>query len=180
MSRYVKIIESIDAGEIAGEDCEALSISSQEIGEILKALDSKIYNPSLNRRYARPLLLRLNSAITEGTTPPEYSKNTIEHVLPQNPNEDSDWIELFPDEVDREQWTHKLANLVLLSRGKNTRAKNYSFARKKKEYFQNPKTGIPSSSLALQIISESEWTPEVLERRQEELIEKMKEEWRLE
>ena len=179
VSRYVKVIEAIDAGEIVNEDNDALRISPQEKNEILNALDGKIYNPSLNRRYGQPLLLRLNSAITEGTTPPEYIKNTIEHVLPQNPNEDSEWIELFPDEEKREQWTHKLANLVLLSRGKNTRAKNYSFARKKKEYFQNPKTGVPSSSLALQIISESEWTREVLERRQKELIDKLKEEWRL-
>ena len=179
INRYVKVIESIDTGEIIEENSDALSITPQEEGEILNALDGKIYNPSLNRRYARPLLQRLNSAITEGTIPPIYAKTTIEHVLPQNPSEDSEWTDIFPEEDEREQWTHKLANLVLLSRGKNTRARNYSFAKKKKEYFQNPKTGVPSSSLALQIISESEWTPEVLLRRQEELIGRLKGEWRL-
>ena len=83
----------------------------------------------------------------------------------------------FQDEDERKQWTHRLANLVLLSRRKNTRASNYEFERKKSEYFQ--KHGTTTFALTTKVVDESEWTPAILERRQHELIDVLKKEWRL-
>lgn len=56
---------------------------------------------------------------------------TVEHILPQNPPEDSEWIKNFKEE-QRKEWTNKLGNLVLLSKRKNSQAKNYDFSEKKK------------------------------------------------
>ena len=66
---------------------------------------------------------------------------------------------------------------MLLSRRKNTRASNYCFERKKQEYFL--KKGTTTFALTTQVVNESEWTPEVLECRQERLIDALKKEWRL-
>ena len=122
-----------------------------------------------------PLLLRLDSLLAEKESSAEPSIISIEHVVPQSPTDT--WIEWFPDAEKREGWTHRLANLVLLSRRKNTRASNWDFKRKKEEYFQ--KDGVTTFALTTQVVNESEWTPEVLECRQERLIDALKKEWRL-
>ena len=59
---------------------------------------------------------------------------SIEHVLPQTVEDGSEWAILFPDEQERSDWTHRLANLVFLTHRINTRASNWDFDRKKKEY----------------------------------------------
>ena len=81
-------------------------------------------------------------------------------------------------EDDRTYWTNRLANLVLLSHRKNSKAQNYDFDKKKKEYFE--KGGMPTFPLTLQVLSENEWTPEILKRRQRRLLNFLKKEWRLE
>ena len=103
---------------------------------------------------------------------------TVEHVLPQSPDPESEWVEKFPHEDRRMEWTHRLANLVLLPRGKNSRAQNYDFARKKSEYFFRGRA--TNFTLTSQLMTVSEWTPRVLERRQRALIDALKEEWQLE
>ena len=87
-------------------------------------------------------------------------------------------MESFPTEDDRQAWTHRLANLVLLSRRKNSQASNWGFERKKKEYFQ--RNGVSSFALTTQVLSEAAWTPKVLELRQNRLIDSLSKEWRLE
>jgi len=56
---------------------------------------------------------------------------TVEHVLPQNIKEGSEWASLFDQP---EEYVHKLGNLVLLRRRKNAKAQNFDFAKKKKSY----------------------------------------------
>ena len=102
---------------------------------------------------------------------------TVEHVLPQNPSEGSEWLERFPDSEDRDRWTWKVGNLVLLSRRKNSRAGNRGFDEKKKTYFEPGNSS--SFQLTQGVINESEWTPEVLERRQEDLVGRLAKAWRL-
>ena len=74
-------------------------------------------------------------------------------------------------------WTHRLANLVLLSRQKNTQAQNFDFERKKQEYFQ--RKGVAAFALTSQVLNKAEWTPDVLENRQSDLIRRLESEWRL-
>ena len=102
---------------------------------------------------------------------------TIEHVLPQNPPPESRWRNWFTDDAERDRQVHRLANLVLLSFRRNSRASNLDFDRKKREYFQ--KDGATSFALTTQVVNESEWTPAVLERRQRDLVKKLEVEWRL-
>jgi hypothetical protein len=96
---------------------------------------------------------------------------SIEHVLPQTVDEKSEWAELFPDEVQRADWTHRFANLVFLTRRINTRASNWDFERKK-EYFVS-KDGTSPFPLTQGVLQIPQWTLEHLQTRQATLIGKL-------
>jgi len=64
-----------------------------------------------------------------------------------------------------------------LSRRKNSQAQNYEFERKKAEYFQ--RRGVAPFALTIQVLNYPEWTPEAVEQRQEQLLNKLKEIWDL-
>lgn len=88
------------------------------------------------RRFARYLLLKLDFLSHGHTTyfqpPPTLS---IEHILPQTPDAQSQWCEDFTD-AERQAWTDKLGNLIFLSRRKNAAQGNLDFALKKEKYFK--------------------------------------------
>ena len=169
--RYAEVIGSIEQGADLSEEASPLQLKQGEKTDILHRLDGGIYN--------MPLLMRLNSLRYEGEPPDDLAWATsIEHVLPQNPSADSEWMRNFPDETERVRWTHSLANLVLLSRRKNSQASNWDFKRKKEVYFL-PGSGISPFALTNEVAGEPEWTPAVLEHRQKDLLEALKKEWRL-
>lgn len=175
INRYADILRVTQNGEELFENESILQLRTEEKAAILQALEGNVYS---QLRVRRILLLRLNSLLTEGGVTPEYPIITIEHVLPQNPHKCSQWVEWFPDDQIRELWTHRLANLVLLSRRRNSAANNREFNDKKVTYFL-AKDGVSPFSLTTQVVAEEKWTPKVLERRQKKLIELLKKEWRL-
>jgi len=102
---------------------------------------------------------------------------TVEHVLPQNPKADSDWVMKFT-EGERIQWTHRLANLVLLNRAKNSEAQRFDFTTKKSRYFTGP-NGVAVFALTTGVLQEDDWSPSVLEKRQARLVGVLAREWKL-
>ncbi|AET63495.1 DUF262 domain-containing protein [Methanothrix harundinacea] len=175
LDRYGKLLTFIDAEDDLNKSSSPLQLTPQERSEILNALNGNIY---LSKNVPRYVLLRLDAALSDGKASYEYPFITIEHVMPQNPSEGSYWTKHFPDKEDREMFVHKLGNLVLLSRKKNSQARNYDFDKKKRQYFATDK-GISPFVLTTQVMQEQEWTPEVIEKRQEHLIEILSELWRL-
>ena len=100
---------------------------------------------------------------------PNNKNLTIEHILPQEPN--TEW-EL--DQEIQDKWRNSLANLTLLSRRKNSQAKNYSFAEKKKVY--QDRDNVTSAFIMIrEICKEDKWNIEALERRKEYLFKKVAE-----
>ena len=173
INRYADVLRAIERGdELFTEG--PLQLTDVEQREVLGALNGPIYSLP---RVPRPLMLRLDRLLAEGQTITSHSIISIEHVLPQNPTEGSQWFDWFPDESVRSEWTHRLANLVLLSRRKNSQANNRDFNDKKLTYFMTG--GVSPFPLTSQVIGESEWTPQVLERRQRTLLSRLKQEWRL-
>ena len=69
---------------------------------------------------------------------------------------------------------HRIANLVPLNRRRNSRAQNYDFERKTPAYFSGKK-GVSSYALTTQVLNSSEWTPEYLADRQENLLDVLEE-----
>ena len=173
INRHAEILRAIESGGDLFQSNSPLQLSSIEKEKVLLALNGPIYLQTAIVR--RTLLERLDSLLADGDA--SYTHKTVEHVLPQNPREDSDWMTWFPNEDERQGWTLRLANLVLLSQRKNASASNWEFGRKKDEYFR--RGGVALFALTTQVVHESEWTPAVLERRQQELIGAFREEWRL-
>lgn len=170
-TRYEKVLDDLHKGTIL-EDTSALQLTNSEKRRIVDEL-----NAPLQGRMRKPLLLFVDSLLADSGASYEHKIITVEHVLPQTIEEGSEWIANFQNEEQRAEWTNKVANLVLLSRGKNSSASNYDFERKKSAYFQ--KKGTTTFALTTQVINESKWTPKVLERRQKHLIDALKKEWRL-
>ena len=174
INRYRQVLSAIEGNDDLFDESSSLQLSQKEKQEILSELNGDIYRQT---RVVMPLLLRLDNLVAEVGVKYEYPVISVEHVLPQNPREGSQWTKWFPDAYERARWTHRLANLVLLSRRKNTRASNYEFDRKKNEYFKYK--GTTPFALTTKTLAESKWTPEILDHRQRELIDTLKEEWRL-
>jgi len=174
-SRYADILRAIDQKEDLYSLSSPLQLSSKDISVILSALDGPIGSLT---RVRRTLLLRLDSLLADQGARYEHATITVEHVLPRNPERNSQWLIDFPDDEERTEWTDRLANLVLLSRTMNSRALNHDFDRKKREYFQ--KGAVVTFALTSQVLAEDKWVPAVLQKRQRELINALKKEWRLE
>ena len=176
INRYAEVLRSIEAdADLFGAE-SPLQLRQEEKRAVVDALNGQIYDRNRVSRVGKPLLLRLDNALADAGAAYSHPVITIEHVLPRNPAQNSDWMANFTEDQRRE-WTGKLANLVLLSRHKNSGASNYDFERKKSEYFQSGE--VATFALTSQVLTATEWTPPVLERRQQELIAKLKEVWRL-
>ncbi len=89
----------------------------------------------------------------------------------------TDWRRDFTDE-QCQQWTHRLANVVLLNRTKNFYVQNYDFADKKIKYFTG-KHGVSTFALTSQVLHHQQWTPQLLHKRQQRLLSLLADEWDL-
>jgi len=172
IDRYAKLLASLENGDDLYLSESPLQLQPDEIRETVQKLDGDIYN-SGPRVY---ILRRLDAELSENKQTPELSIYTVEHVLPQNPPANSQWLKWYPDEEARRNWLNRLGNLALLSKRKNSQAQNFEFDRKKSLYFNSPTTPF---ALTTQILNRSTWTLDVLEARQKENIRKLKELWRL-
>lgn len=100
--------------------------------ELIIELNKKIYG----RRAAKYLMLKLDCILHGHTTKLDFpSTISIEHILPQTPKVDSQWLHDFTEE-ERDYAKDRLGNLVLLSRRKNSSQNNRDYADKKQKYFQ--------------------------------------------
>lgn len=97
------------------------------------------------RSFAKYLLLKLDLIYRGSSTPMiPQAIASIEHILPRNPSADSQWVKDF-SAAEREEWTNKLGNLVLISRRKNTAQGNRDYAEKKEKYFEKNIEMFPNS-----------------------------------
>lgn len=171
--RYMDLLKDLAAGD--GLDSAAFKLSNEERADTKERLAGDIYLSKPVRRY---VLLRLDSILAQDPGASyDHRVVTVEHVLPQNPSADSRWVQDFTEEETAE-WTHKLGNLLLLSRRANSAAQNYDFTVKKEKYFTSG-NGVSVFALTTQVLTESEWTPTIIRQRQQKLLDLLTEEWDL-
>lgn len=171
--RFASVMDAIDPrpGKVAGP---GLALSDAEQAEFLRALAGPLYRKS---RVCKPVLQRLDEELSSGGAIYE-DPTSIEHVLPQTVDEQTEWVAWFPDEEVRGFWTHRLANLVFLTRRINIKASNWDFERKKAAYFASA-DGVSPFPLTQTVLQAKTWTPDHLASRQEYLLEKLAGVWRL-
>lgn len=171
--RYMSLLSELVGG--ARLDAPSFELSEEEKLGSISMLDNELYNFLRVRKY---VLLRLDSKLANDPGASyDHRIITVEHVLPQNPSDTSKWVKDFSEE-ERDYWTHRLGNLLLLNRRKNAQANNYEFDKKKDVYFRS-KSGTAVFALTTQVLGEKEWTPEVVERRHANLKDILIREWEL-
>lgn len=153
-----------------------IELTEWEKIKFAEALNGDIYTMTAQRR--NYIIQRLDSFVSDGGASYNTKIFTIEHVLPQHPKEDSEWMKVWPEDKQKE-WLNRIANLVPLTRQRNSAAQNYDFETKKDKYFKS-KNGTTSYTLTTQVISEDSWTPEVVAARQKDLMDVFKKRWQLE
>lgn len=173
---YGNLIGEIQKGKTPDE-MAWLDLDEDEKEDFRDALDGKIYELTPRRR--NYLILRLDSFLADGAATYDPKVLTIEHVLPQTVADDSEWAEWWPDVDERKAWVHRIANLIPLNKKRNSAAQNYEFERKCDIYFSGTKN-VSSYALTSQVISEEEWTPEIVEERQNKLVSVLIDNWALE
>ncbi|MCA8904292.1 MAG: DUF1524 domain-containing protein, partial [Hyphomonas sp.] len=125
----------------------------------------------------RAMALRLNAALEGGKTIPPESDATVEHVLPRNVHEDSHWMNVWPDPARRRELCDTLGNFVLLTHKVNQRADRHDFRDKKEVYFNGG--GGEEFALTRDLKEHDAWTPDVVRRRTERLVEILCQEWEI-
>ncbi|MFE5967986.1 DUF262 domain-containing protein [Streptomyces sp. NPDC056463] len=171
--RYAELLRQLDQGQ--GLDSPAFELTEAEKAETRARLEGELYLVGKIRKY---VLLRVDEVLSEAHgVKYELPLITVEHVLPQHPPAGSRWTELF-DEEQRAHWTHRLGNLVLLNRAKNSAAQNYDFTAKKAKYFTGRSGAVPFA-LTSQVLQYEDWTPYVLEAQQKTLVDLLVMEWAL-
>ncbi|EJB54832.1 hypothetical protein HPHPH29_1655 [Helicobacter pylori Hp H-29] len=152
--------------------------------------DSKLYEkfyytgktPKKNS-WVKPILILVEYSMSDDPRPKRIQMNKnlhIEHILPQQPGSSSQWVKDFSEE-ERGLYTHSLANLTLLGGKKNTQASNKDFKEKKEIYMgktialDNKKTFkvMTCYKMTIDVAQYAEWMPTSLEKRKEELIQKI-------
>ncbi|MFP6068081.1 DUF262 domain-containing protein [Helicobacter pylori] len=149
--------------------------------------DSHVYEKQPTKNpYLKPILILVEYFMSDDDCPKriQMDKNLhVEHILPQEPDPSSRWVEDFSEE-ERELYTHSLANLTLLGGKKNITASNRDFEEKKEIYMGHAvklgkdKRGREETfkvmtcyKMTIDIAHRyTEWTPKSLEKRKEELI----------
>lgn len=177
--RYIAVLKELEQNpeNIYGQSIE---LTPDEIKQFTEVLDGEIYTMTGQKR--NYILKRLDAFMNpDGKTPYDSKlRLTIEHILPQNPAENSQWKKDFTEE-DVNKWLNRVANLIMLRKGKNSEASNKDYKEKKEIYTKADKSDkkYSSGSLFTSALNNEVWTPEVLEKRQEMLIGYFKEMWEL-
>ena len=174
---YAALTKEIEPETFKGDlaALTTLTLTDAQKRKFVAALDGDVYDDLPKARMA--LVLRLESLVRAPGVQLQDAVS-LEHVLPQTPPDGSDWIKWFPDEDERNGWTHRLANLVPLDRKKNSSASNYDFAKKKNVYFKGKGTASPFV-LTQEVRSEEKWTPAMLAERQRRLVDVLRSHWGL-
>lgn len=158
-----KIINKIDSVKSVDELFES-DIFEVEESKLLNILNEDIYS----RRFARYVLYKLDYLYSGKDEKMSVPKTiSVEHVLPQNPKDNSQWKKDFTD-IEIEENKHKIGNLVLISRRKNSSQGNLDYDKKKEKYFQK-NIDLFRNSIRILTLNDS-WTLETLQENQTSVI----------
>jgi len=169
MNRILKKIYKSESSSELLNDMDIFKVDIEKLKEVLNRED--VYN----KKYAKFVLLKYAYLNMEHMVHLSNIKNiSIEHILPQNPKENSYWMGTFSKE-ERDFWTNKLANIVLISGRKNSSLKNLNFKEKMEKLRElQEKRGFGIFDFMYNEVKEyNEWTPDILKKRQDEMVNKL-------
>lgn len=167
IERFSALTVAIEKGQDLTVLPSPLQLTPLEQYETYSALSGPLYETHSPRSLG-VLLLRLDRLLSSAGAIYQHNVVSVEHVMPQQPAPNSLWQTWVPDAQAHQRWVHRLGNLTLLSRNKNSAASNYDLAKKKTVYFT--KGGVSSFALTTQVLQYATWTVEVMQKRQDEML----------
>ena len=176
IERYALVLAELKKPHSFDNPITSVELTDEEKTKFKTALNGNIYEQTARRR--NYLILRLDSFLADGAATYDPTLLTIEHVLPQTVDGNSEWARTWQDPAVRKEWTHRLANLVPLTQRRNSQAQNYDFDRKKTAYFRGT-SGVSSYALTTQVLNTSEWSLETVRQRQTDLLGILERNWGL-
>lgn len=176
IERYAMLLKGLETEHSLSNPPMGIELTDNEKKKFKVEIEGNVYEMSPKRRGY--LMLRVDSFQADGAASYKHDLLTIEHVLPQTIHPESDWAKTWPNTVDRVKWVHRLANLVPLTRKRNSSAQNFDFDKKKSTYFSGSK-GVTTYTLTAQVLKEPKWTLDVVEKRQTTLLKMIHECWEL-
>lgn len=156
-----KILKAIELAETSKEVVENRELFEFDRDRFFNEINGNIYG----QRYCKYLLLKIENykMASDMVFISNYKNISVEHILPQSPKNDSLWRKEFTDD-EREYWTNKLANLMLITRRKNSQLSNSEFEEKKERYSKENLTIFPSNNYIY--LNTEKWNVSELEKRQ--------------
>ncbi len=164
----------------------AIKVSSKKVTEVSQITDiikplyitdrdfknnfsTKIISTKRGKALVRYILFSIENHLKQTDYDFEGNPGTIEHILPENGNEN--YVEDFPQSI-HESFVYRIGNYTLLEDDKNRECEAKSFDYKKKVY-QTSQYELSKKVLA------NDWTPNTLEKRQEDLAKYASSIWRI-
>jgi hypothetical protein len=89
-------------------------------------------------------------------------KANVEHIFPQNAG--AEW----PNRIQLEPFIWHVGNLTILGRRLNTKAQNKAFMDKCNQHYSQSEI-----KMTTKLLTEKDWTPEIIQRRAVELAKQM-------
>lgn len=176
IERFSALTSAVESGVNLSGSASLLQLSPEEQYQTYVALSGPLYETHSSRALAL-LLLRLDRLLSDASASYQHEVVSVEHVMPQQPAPGSQWSTWVADKALHQHWVHRLGNLALLSRKKNSSASNREFAWKKNSYFANG--GTCAFALTTQVLQHQDWTVEVMQERQESMLKTLEAHWRL-
>jgi len=168
MNQVIKVVESATgSGNVLTDPCFKVDADG-----FTRAVEASVYG----RKFTRYLLIKLDYFYQDHAHRMVFESLSVEHVLPQNPTDGSQWKKDFTD-VQRKEWTDRLGNLVLISTTKNTSQGRSDYAEKKSKYFAKKIDTCPNS---LRVLHNTHWTPVELEANHHAVLAKIREHYGIE
>jgi hypothetical protein len=136
-----------------------------------KSLTEDFYEWYQWRRLLKYTLFEYELYLLQGKNKPklnweDLTDSTIEHILPQNPDANSNWLKKW-NEDERKKYLHDISNLVLTK--DNSRYRNFEFERKKGLAGSGYSYSNSDIRQERKIAEHQDWTPENCKKRREEL-----------
>lgn len=97
-----------------------------------------------------------------------YEKSTLEHILPQEPAQGTNWLTDFAKPF-RDDFTYRLGNMTLLTQAKNSANRNFDFSKKRAVY---AKSKLP---LTVTLGEHTKMTEQIIKDRQKKLVSAVRE-----
>ncbi|MFE1084484.1 DUF262 domain-containing protein [Brevibacterium sediminis] len=171
VSHWVKGVRKDERYGAYADILKTLSVKKSKPGNVIESVggDMDDVREACKRQnfygagFAKYLLVRAEMQSSELLSPREFRPRSIEHIYPQTPKADSLWAQEFNDRESKDL-LHTVGNLVLLSKGKNSSARNKEFLEKKDVYLKPRVSDYPRS---LAILEHDEWTPAIVQENTE-------------